>query len=69
MESLPINHTGAETEIALQKIGSNQIRVYTDGGANGNGANGNWGAAGWGVHVLEVPEEVDKQSKIRADPC
>ena len=63
--SLPVNRTRAETEAALQRIGGNQIRIYTDGGADGNGANEFWGAAGWGVHVLEVPE--DEQSKVRAE--
>ena len=38
--SLPVNRTAAETVAALQKIGGKQIRVYTDGGADGNGANG-----------------------------
>ena len=66
-ESLPVNRTGAETEAALSDIGGSQLRVYTDGGADGNGARGIWGAAGWGVHVLEVPEEEDVERTVRAD--
>lgn len=66
-ESLPVNRTGAETEAALSDIGGSQLRVYTDGGADGNGARGIWGAAGWGVHVLEVPVEEDVERTVRAD--
>jgi hypothetical protein len=64
-ESLPVYRTGPETEAALEAIGGRQLRVYTDGGADGNGAKGVWGAAGWGVHVVEVaPGEAPT---IRAD--
>eukprot|EP01052_Picozoa_sp_SAG31_P021412 SAG31_NODE_1655_length_7621_cov_3.211912_1_plen_380_part_00 len=64
-ESLPVNRTGPETEAALEAIGGRQLRVYTDGGADGNGAKGVWGAAGWGVHVIEVA--TGEAPRVRAD--
>ena len=36
-------------------------------GCSPRGARGEWGVAGWGVHVLDVPEEEDAESTIRAD--
>ena len=37
-ESLPVNRSGPETEAALTAIGGRQLRVYTDGGADGVGS-------------------------------
>eukprot|EP01050_Picozoa_sp_SAG11_P006942 SAG11_NODE_562_length_8523_cov_38.875356_1_plen_262_part_00 len=64
--SLPVNRTAEETEVALTEIGGQQLRIYTDGGCDGNGADGEWGAARWGAHVLEwSPDQAD--SEVRAD--
>jgi len=71
--SLPVNLTAEKTDAALEQIGGHQLRLYTDGGCDGNGANGVWGAAGWGVHVLEwsplaePPTLTRAESIVRAD--
>jgi ribonuclease HI/exonuclease III len=46
-------NTAAETIAKLAEI-VHGLRVYTDGGCDGNGQRGVWGKAGWGVHVVEV---------------
>ena len=49
-------NTAAETAEKLAQT-DHSLRIYTDGGSDGNGAKGQWGESGWGVAVFQVTEE------------
>ena len=57
-------NTAAETAAKLAEI-EHGLRVFTDGGCNGNGKGGVWGASGWGAHVLRVLPAGD--TEVKAD--
>jgi hypothetical protein len=53
---MPVNrkaNTAKQTAAELADI-EHELRIYSDGGCDGNGAGGKWGASGWGVHVSLV---------------
>ena len=57
-------NTAAETAAKLAEI-EHKLRVFTDGGCDGNGKGGVWGASGWGAHVLRVLPAGD--TEVKAD--
>ena len=46
-------NTPEQTAAELAAV-EHELRIYSDGGCDGNGAGGKWGASGWGVHVSLV---------------
>ena len=54
-------NTPEETEVALEELGPDCIRIYTDGG--GPGEHGD--TAGWGAHAVRV--HADDRAEVMAD--